>query len=222
MEQGKHYPVIIFNRGGVADLSKLDPPYASSLSRCGVITFASQYRETLEGTGKDEFGGNDVHDVIKFIDFAEQCAFADSEHILMWGTSRGSMMTYEVIRSDTRICAAIIISGIPDLVELYNKHKDMRDTLRYCLGGTPEEVPEEYEKRSAIEWADEINVPLLIFHTADVTHSPVSATDAFVKKLESYGKDYEYIRAETGGHGWSDSNKIWEFIADHLPITLFY
>ena len=33
------------------------------------------------------------------------------------------------------------------------------------IGGSPEEMPEEYEKRSAVYWADEINIPVLIIHS---------------------------------------------------------
>ena len=217
LEQQTPYPVMILNRGGNADYGALNtqvpPSIAISLK---AIVFASQYRETHEGTGKDEFGGDDVHDVIKLLDFADSCSFADSDHIVMWGASRGSMMTFEVIRMDERVRAAIVTGSVPDLVAVYNfRGRSMQSILKYRVGGTPEQVPDEYERRSAIQWAQEINVPILVFHAADDLRSPIGPVDKFVSLLETLGKDVTYIRKEVGGHGYSEFDLIEAFFATH-------
>lgn len=76
---------------------------------------ASQYRETQEGTGQDEFGGDDVHDVSKLLDFLDLCAFANHNRMVMMGESRGSIMTFEILRVDDRVKAAVVTGSVSDL-----------------------------------------------------------------------------------------------------------
>ena len=121
LNQQNPYPILIYNRGGNADFGAVQPFVPSYFAiPLKAIVFASQYRETFNGTGKDEFGGDDVQDVIKLLDFTERCAFADSSKIVMFGGSRGSIMTYEVLRMDDRVRAAIIAGGVPDLDSVYD------------------------------------------------------------------------------------------------------
>jgi dipeptidyl aminopeptidase/acylaminoacyl peptidase len=217
LNQQTPYPILIYNRGGNADFGAVSPKIPAYLAiPLKAIVFASQYRETFTGTGKDEFGGDDVQDVIKLLDFAERCAFADSGKIVMLGVSRGSIMTYEVLRMDDRMRAAITLGGVPDLASAYHfREGSMQSILKYRVGGTPEEVPEEYERRSAIQWANEINVPLLIFHAVDDDRASIKPEDLFVSLLKTLDKDVIYIRAEEGGHGYGDLNLIQEFFAAH-------
>lgn len=213
LERPQPYPVLVGNRGGQGDfaaISSNSPPKIAMQFKA--IVLMSQYRETREGTGKDEFGGDDVHDVLKLLDFVDLCSFADKDHIVMLGASRGSIMTFEIIRMDERVKAAIVTGSVPDLVAVYNQRDEaMKGMLVYRVGGTPEEVPAEYTKRSAIQWFEEINIPLLIFHTVDDTRAPIGPVDEFVWLLESLGKEVTYVRREEGGHGWSDTEMILEF-----------
>lgn len=218
LNQPTPYPILIYNRGGNADFGAVQPQIPAYLAiPLKAIVFASQYRETFNGTGKDEFGGDDVQDVIKLLDFADRCDFADSGKIVMLGVSRGSIMTYEVLRMDDRVRAAITMGGVPDLVSAYHFREggNMQSILKYRVGGTPEDIPEAYERRSAIQWVDEIHVPLLIFHAADDDRAPIKPEDLFVSLLETLNKDVTYIRAEEGGHGYGDLDMIQEFFAAH-------
>ncbi len=216
LEKAGKYPVLIYNRGGNGEFFKLKAGDTASLARRGFITFGSQLRGVDGGTGKEEFGGRDVSDIIKLIDIVERCGFVDPEQIIMLGASRGGMMTYLVLREETRIKAAAVIGGVADLAAVYKQRPDMRRVLNYRVGGSPAELPEEYAKRSAVNWAAEINVPLLIFHAADDKNAPISQTDAFVKELEKHGKEFEYIRTEKGGHGFFDFTVFLKFAAQYV------
>ncbi len=217
LEQPAPYPVLVYNRGGHADYGAVEAILPASLAiHLQAVVVASQYRETHEGTGKDEFGGADLRDVLQLLDFIDQCAFADRDRIVMMGESRGSIMTFEVLRMDTRVKASIVTGSVPDLAAVYDwRGQTVKNMLKYRVGGSPEEVPAEYEKRSALLWADEIEVPLLVFHTEDDTRAPIAPVDAFVALLEEQGKDVRYIRQAEGGHCWKDWGIILEFFQEH-------
>ena len=68
VNQSKKYPCIIWNRGGIANKGAIDSFTARGLfgqiASWGYVVLASQYRGNAGGEGKDEFGGEDVNDVI--------------------------------------------------------------------------------------------------------------------------------------------------------------
>ena len=74
-EAGKH-PCIIFNRGGNPTLDSLTRESMirgrmARLASAGYFIAASHYRQGGGSEGKDEYGGNDVHDVLNLIPLLE-------------------------------------------------------------------------------------------------------------------------------------------------------
>ena len=80
------------------------------------------------------------------------------------GASRGGVMTYPAAKKDSRIKRIVALGAVTDLFVLYEARDDMKIVLKETIGFTPEENPEEYKKRSAVYWAEEIKVPVLMFH----------------------------------------------------------
>lgn len=243
----KEYPILIYNRGGNRSFGALMPEdvafvaheidtelsvevgladklstYANENTKSGFIVLASQYRGVDGGTGKEQFGGEDINDVTKLIDISESFSFAKQGGVYMAGLSRGGTMTYIASRNDSRIKAASVGSAISNEFDSYSERDhDMKRVYNELIGGTPEELPEEYEKRSAIFWANEIDVPLLIVHGGEqdwrvLTHHATDMAD----KLEEYGKDYRLIIYDNADHNlgidfWFDTDK---WFAEH-PIN---
>ena len=219
----KEYPVLIYNRGGQnSDTSKvgyLDINSQYLLSRMGFIVLATQYRGwdwlgLSEESGKDEFGGGDIRDVTALIDLAEKFTFTN-EKIYMFGWSRGAMESYIVLNHDDRITAAVAGAGPTDMIKSYDEAEEGRAILAKAIGGTPEEVPEEYKKRSAIYWADKINTPLLIVHgTEDSTVLVHHSVDLY-DKMKALGKDVELKLYEDEDHGDYHMRSHLEWLLEH-------
>lgn len=211
----KNYPILIYNRGGHHYLGKISPGQLCLLADMGYIAIATQYRGIDDGTGKDEFGGVDVQDVISLIDIAEQLPFGNGK-IYMMGESRGGLETYCVLKEENlagkdRISAAVVSSGISDLKEIYNvREQKMKDVLKLYVGGTPEQVPEEYEKRSAVCWPELINTPLLICHGKTDESAPVEQAKIIYAMLKEQDKDVELMLYD-GGHGFSSESFKYAF-----------
>lgn len=141
---------IIFNRGGNREYGALKPLPVSRFASYGYLCLGSQYRGNCGGTGKEEFGGADVDDVIKLIDIALKLSFVHKGGVYMAGHSRGGMMTYLACSRDSRIRAASIGAGLADCFTMYDRFDgnefDMRQDCNELIGGSPRELPEEYEK----------------------------------------------------------------------------
>lgn len=218
IEEQKPYPCVIFNRGGNRDYGANKAADIAAMSEgLDMIVFASQYRGVLGGTGTDEYGGEDINDVTKLIDFCEEFSFVDKERIYMMGVSRGGMMTYMACRNETRIKKAVVISGIADAVNSYNSRADMQEVFQELVGGSPKELPLEYEKRSAVCWADEIGCPVLIIHSKMDEKVDFSEAQAMAEALETAGKEYKFITYEDNVHGMhrEDAAIIAEWFSDY-------
>ena len=202
LKEKEAYPCIIYNRGGNQDYGANEPEYIAYLAESSnKIIFATQYRGVDGGSGKEEFGGDDLHDVLKLVDLCEEFEFVDMEQLYMMGTSRGGMMTYMAAREDERIKKIVIVSGVADCFMSYEERADMQQVFLELVGVSPEENSGEYEKRSAAYWADEINCPVLIIHSQLDEKVSFAQAEKMVEELERAGKEYKFITYEDDVHG---------------------
>lgn len=207
---------IIYNRGGNSNIGLLsNEDTAQICSATNRIVIASQYRGADGGTGVDQFGGDDINDIIKLIDLCDNTfGFVDMNDLCIAGVSRGGMMSYMVARQDKRVKGIIAISAVSDLFQAYEERDDMKIMLENYIGGTPESAPDEYKKRSAIYWADEIDVPTLIIHSKQDEQVSYSQADAMYNKLKLTNKNCNLIAYEDNTHGLhkDDGKKIFVWL----------
>lgn len=199
--KNKLLPGLIYNRGGNREFGTIKTILLCKLALAGFAVLASQYRGNCGGTGREEFGGDDVYDIINLIDIMLELNFVKNNGVYMLGQSRGGMMTYRACSIDKRIIAAVIMSGLADCVNMYNTREEgMKKVFHELVGGAPSECPEEFIKRSAVNWAEKINSPILICHgTAD---SKVKVEQAYrmTDALKKAKKEYKLIIYENEEH----------------------
>lgn len=207
---------ILYNRGGNSNIGLLsDESTAVICASTNRIVIASQYRGADGGTGNDEFGGKDLNDVKTLIDMCENTfKFADMNDFCIAGVSRGGMMSYMTARTDSRIKGIIAISAVSDLEKAYEEREDMKNLLQNSIGGSPTDLPDEYEKRSAICWADEIKVPVLMIHSKLDEMVPYSQAESLNAEFEKNNLDCTFITYDDDVHGLhnEDAEKINNWI----------
>ncbi|WP_310224901.1 prolyl oligopeptidase family serine peptidase [Paenibacillus qinlingensis] len=152
---------------------------------------------------------------------AKQLPYADTDRKVMLGFSRGGLMTYLAIRKKVSLRAAVVMSGPTDLVDLYHKRTNIMKGILDRLVGHPSKNEDEYIKRSPIEWADDINVPLLIFHGGKDEMVPLQQVRDFVRKLDELNKDYRYVEYPDSDHSLRDKfdevrTRIVDFFNEQL------
>ena len=195
-DENNPYKCILYNRGGNVNMGHLqDTDTARICAETDRIVIASQYRKN------DEFGGEDLNDVLKLIDLCEGFGFTDMTDFTVAGVSRGGMMSYMTARADSRIKRIISISGVSDLSSAYYDRDDMKRLLNNFIGGNPEDFPDEYEKRSATCWADEITIPVLIIHSTGDQQVNYSQAEEMYNALLKNGADVTMKTYNDSTHG---------------------
>ena len=94
-----------------------------------------------------------------------------------------------------------MISGVADLFLSYENRDDMKILLNELIGGSPTELPKEYEKRSATYWAEDIKCPVLIIHSKLDERVSYAEAEKMVDCLEKESKEYKFISYEDNVHG---------------------
>lgn len=210
------FECIVYNRGGNSRIGWLtDEDTAMICAHTGRIVVASQYRGADSSEGRDEFGGADVNDVTALIDLCEQeFVFADINNLCMVGVSRGGMMSYIVARQDSRVKGIVAVSAVSDLFSSYEDREDMRELLINYIGTTPEISPGEYEKRSAVYWTEDINIPVLIIHSKGDNKVSFAQAKSLHTKLSETNSNCTMITYEDSVHGLhsQDAQKISDWI----------
>lgn len=223
---GRKLPLILFNRGGNRDFGELSPweqeGFYSYVSN-GFVVIGSQYRGVDGGEGREEFGGADVHDVLNLLPLAKGLGYVDMNNVFILGESRGGMETYLALKNGIPVNAAAVVSGEADLIAGGRNRPEMIYAVyRQLIPGFEKRGPELLRERSAVDWPEKINAPVLILHgTADWRTNPRDQALAVAEKLQALNKTYELIMYAQDSHGlpfhWRDRDqRIVEWFKHYL------
>ena len=207
IEKSKKYSCVIWNRGGIGNKGAIDSFTArgvyGQLASWGYIVFATQYRGNDGGEGKDEFGGDDVNDVLNLIPLADEIENADITRWGIEGWSRGGMMTYLVLTKTKIFKCAVVSGGIANLRCSSDESPFMRRLYEATMGKYKgEEFYEKCESRSIVKFANKLSkeTPILIIHgTADERVLPHDSMDLSYKLLE-LKIPFRLVMLEDGDH----------------------
>src|SRR5206468_1690858 len=68
------------------------------------------------------------------------------------------------------------------------------------FGGSPDEIPDEYRRRSPLTYIEDVRVPVLVLAGENDPRCPIRQIDNYLTRLEELGKPHEVYRFDAG-HG---------------------
>lgn len=207
-------PVIIFNRGGSGTYGNMTVPsiYFNLyfLAENGFAVIGSQYRggtnRSLKSGAQDEFGGQDVNDVMALFPIIDQIDDIDANRIGMYGVSRGSINSFLAATRTTRIKALVSASGIYDLESDLSFRPSMEKRYKEFIPDYEINKAKELKKRSVIQWAEKLdsNAPILLIHSSYDERTSAEGAIKFAQKLQSLFRRYSLVMFEAGDHFFSN------------------
>jgi len=219
----RKWPAIIFNRGGNGELGRitdnglpcgrvntscLDFVDLYLFAKAGFVVIASDYRYQGATAKRDEWGGVEVDDVLNLVPALKSLDFVDPGRLYMLGLSRGGTMTYLAIKRGIPVKAAAVIGGVSDVKAWVNARPEMGmvngneyiDGFANIWPDYEHRAEEYYRARSAVYWADQINVPVLLLHSRTDRLVPVTQAFQIAEALQANGKVYSLHIYERDGH----------------------
>lgn len=200
-------PVIIFLRGGyvVGDQMPVLAPFYHALAAEGFVVLAPQLRGSAGAPGHDEMGGADVADVTRLPDVLRELPGVDLRNVFLLGESRGGIMAYRAIQDGMKVRAAVTYGAITDLERYLDalsaeSPERVQGLIHTVWPDFDSRGPDILRSRSALEWADVLDVPLMIMHGgADNDVSPTHSLD-LARALTKLGREYGLIVFAGDGH----------------------
>lgn len=199
----KKYPCIIWCRGGLGNAGALDDFYAQGilgqLASWGYVVLESQYRGNVGGEGKDDFGGDDLNDVLNLIPLADELEFANTELWGIEGWSRGGMMTYLTLTQNHNFKVAITTGGISNLECTLDESNFMKKLFNvnhanfdesYCYQRSILNSVDKYSKQT----------PTLLIHGTNDDRVPAHHSLDLSYKFLEYGIEHKLVLLENGDH----------------------
>lgn len=204
-------PIIILIHGGPswefsqdwASMGVVIQVYAASGFRvfCPNIRGSTGYgREFLEANILD-LGGADLNDVLAASNYLKK-KYPNSKKIFLTGASYGGFTTFlGLTKHPGMFDAGVAIVGITDWFEMHRLGDAVFKAFTEHFFGNPQENPELYQNRSAINYIDQLQEPLFIIHRANDSRCPVEPIYTFVGKAISLHKPVEIYVEPEAGHG---------------------
>ncbi|KAJ9097827.1 hypothetical protein QFC19_006695 [Naganishia cerealis] len=180
----------------------------------GSSGYGREYQDRLKG----RWGEVDVYDTIQAVIELGKLGKIDANRVAIMGGSAGEEAhalnsfcgssiseggyTALACLTDSKVFSAgISLYGISDMKLLVgDTHKSQY--MVKLMGGTLEEIPEVYEKRSPITKAGNITAELLMLQGLDDKVVPPGQARTLVKKIEDAGGHVEAVFYEGEGHGF--------------------
>jgi dipeptidyl aminopeptidase/acylaminoacyl peptidase len=187
-----------------------------------------EFKERLH----DDWGGAEQGDIAGAAEHVlDTREWIDDEQIVMYGRSYGGFSAYwQGVQYPDLYDAVIAWVGLTDLLDMYeNTMPHFKSELMVKYLGDPEENRDLYEERSAINYAENVDSPLLMLHGVNDSRVPVSQARLFREKLDELGYqegedgDFEYVELGEEGHSSSDAERkkrVFGLLADFLDRRL--
>ncbi|MCT4782849.1 MULTISPECIES: alpha/beta hydrolase family protein [Exiguobacterium] len=173
--------VLFYLRGGTGRIGDVRLPRLMQFAARGFHVVAPVYRGNHGGTGKEDFGGDDLEDVLSLYDRVQQT----NSRIHALGFSRGGMMALSLAAARPLV-SVTSWAGVTNLEWTYEEQQTMRKMLRRMTGGDPETAKAAYVERSPLykEW----DAPTLLIHGTDDEQVRLRHATAVAEKLGSQGE----------------------------------
>jgi dipeptidyl aminopeptidase/acylaminoacyl peptidase len=178
----------------------------------GSSGYGRAYRLRLNG----EWGVVDVDDCINAARHLVRRGLADGEHVAITGGSAGGFTTLVALTKRDFFNAGASHYGIGDLVTFVkDTHKFESRYLDTLVGPYPDRA-DLYKERSAVNFADDLNCPVILFQGLEDRVVPPSQAEEFVEVCERKKLPYAYLPFEGEQHGFRQAKNIKRSIEGEL------
>lgn len=208
----KEYPIIVLVHGGEHGSATSYERHALRFLKAGFATLAVDYRGS-SGHGQTyhdaiDFGGKEIDDVVKAVEYAHN--LPTTTKVGLMGSSHGAFVSSNVLMRSRLLASANLNFGgyeFDSLMDTWRNSSspEAQKHLEYwspVIGepGTPQYT--KAETLSAINNADEINVPLLLIHGKNDASVPYTESVKLYDELKKDKKTATLKLFDNGPHGF--------------------
>jgi acetyl esterase/lipase len=201
--------------------------HAFELASSGYVVFAIAFLALPDTTWPGEF--DQVQRAVRWARANAVTYGVDPERIGSYGHSAGGQLSALLGVRDTRdnsdpalasyssrVQCVVSLSGIQDL-SIPFLFRDVQTAVEEFLGGTREEVPDNWRDASPISWVDRNSAPFLMIHGTREEAPTVEHSRAMEMALHEAGVPVVYYEDPDANH---ETTNTWSFVGPWV-LTFF-
>jgi len=161
-----------------------------------------------------DYGGVEFDDVMRVIPFLDSLGYVDMDRKATWGGSGGGYMSFviateapdafqaQVIRAPVSDWKLLAIDRFGAEGRAWTANRTPA-RVRSEFGGGPEEIPDEYYRRSPVNFVEAVTVPQLLIQGLRDGSVPPRQSQVWVARMRELGKGdlLEYVELPDEDHG---------------------
>jgi len=164
----------------------------------GSTGYGSAWRDALTGRP----GLTELEDVAAVRAWAVESGLTDPDRVVLTGGSWGGYLTLLGLGTQPELwTGGVAAVPVADYLAAYeDEMEQLRAFDRSLFGGSPQEVPEVWERCSPLTYVDAVRAPVLVLAGANDPRCPIRQIDNWLSAAAELGKDVEVYRFDAG-HG---------------------
>lgn len=238
LDRSRKQPLIVYVHQGIHQSldTTLDAHPIRELLEQGYTIIATDYRGST-GYGRAfyediDYGGREVDDVYTGMEWMlQRYSYLDPKRVGIVGWSHGGLITLMNIFKHPH-AYAVAYAGVPvsDLVARMGYETPAYRSLYsapYAIGETAHDDLKEYEDRSPVTYADQLDTPLLIHTNTNDEDVNYIEVQHLIQALKADGKKFNYkvYQNAPGGHYFNRTDtplalesrqEIYRFLTQYL------
>jgi acetyl esterase/lipase len=205
--------VVLVHGGGMWTGSRGHMEYpARQLAQAGYVAVSVDYRLVDATTSRHRWPAqlDDVQRAVRWVRDHASGYGVDPGHVGAFGWSAGGQLVALLGTRDTRdatapmashssrVTCVVDLAGDVDL-SAYTRPPALHEVVA-LLGGTVQEVPDQYRDASPLTWIDQRTAPFLVIHGDWDDVVPIEQSSRLVAALRAAGVEVEYVELANAGH----------------------
>lgn len=219
-DPGRKYPVIVRLHGHPGQWNdSFYPEWQYFLSKGFVVVAPNPRGSRGFGDGFHDlhiadYGGTELQDVLGVLDYLEGLGYVDMTRKATWGGSGGGYMSLviateapeafeaQVIRAPVSSWKVLAIDRFGAQARAWTPTRTPRRE-RSEFGGSYDEIPEEYDRRSPLNYVEKVRVPQLLFHGLRDSSVLPRQSQLWAERMRELGKGelLDYVELPDEDHG---------------------
>ena len=207
-DPSKKYPLVVNIHGGphglfansfdiTRQLLSSNGYFVLAVNPRGTSTYGKEYMLPVLG----DWGGEDYNDIMAALDHVCHEDYIDTERLAVTGYSYGGFMSSWVIGHTDRFKCAVIGAPVTNIASFYGTADIGVNFGERQMGGSRPDNKEEYDFRSPLNYAENVDTPALLMHGDADYRVPISQSEEYFVTLKRLGKIVEFVRFPGQNHG---------------------
>jgi len=223
----KKYPMILEIHGG--PFTSYGAVYSAEIQAYAAAGYVVLYTNPRGSTSYGEEFGNLIHhdypnhdydDLMSGVDALLKKGYVDDNNLFVTGGSGGGVLTAWIVGKTDRFKAAVVAKPVINWASFVLYADGVQFFSKYWFGKKPWEDPENYFRRSPLNYVANVSTPTMLLTGEEDYRTPIAESEQFYAALKLENVETAMVRIPGASHGIA--NKPSNLIAKIASVLVWF